>query len=88
VVEVVENKPMSKPIVEVSNVVTTKAPNPHGDKIYKILKENVDLNRYSSFTNLVTKNTKAQQVVKKYVVENKISGDKLKLVLDYLTEKF
>jgi hypothetical protein len=88
VVEVVENKPVSKPLVEVSEIVTTKVSNPHGDKIYKILKENVDLNKYSSFTNLVTKNTKAQQVVKKYVVENKISGDKLKSVLDYLTEKF
>ena len=93
VVEVIEEKESSKALVEVTEISyidnTSKAEVNNGEQIYNLLvKENVNLGRYESLTELLTYNMRANKLVKSYIAEHKISGDKLDSTLSYLVDKF
>lgn len=93
VVEMIEEKKSDKPLVEVLEVSyidnVAKAEKNPGEEIYNLLvKENLNLARYKTLTELLTYNLKAKRLVKGYLEENNISGEKLNSTLSYLVDKF
>lgn len=95
VVEVIEEKKSSKPLVEVteisyiSNNKPTIVSDSDGEKIYNLLvKENVDFKKYASLNKMLKYSSTAKQVIKNYITENQISGTKLDSTLGYLVDKF
>lgn len=93
VVEVLEDKKVPKALVEVVDVSyidnTSKVKADAGEEIYNLLlRENVNLKKYKTLSELLTYNIKANRLVKGYIAEHKISGDKLDSTLSYLVDKF
>lgn len=98
VVEMIEEKTPSKPLVEVKEVsyiedkpktnIKVNSGN-DGEKIYNLLVERkVKLNNYKNLKGMLKYNPTAKQIVKGYLNENKISGHKLESTLKYLADKF
>jgi hypothetical protein len=94
VVEMIEDKASSKPLVEVKEVsyVQEKSKvdfNNSGENIYNLLIENkIKFKNYENLTEMLKYNSKAKQIIKGYLDENHISGKKLESTLRYLTDKF
>jgi hypothetical protein len=95
VVEVIEEKKSSKPLVEVTEISyinndkSIAVSDSDGEKIYSLLvKENIDFKKYNSLNKMLKYNVKAKQVIANFIVENNISGKKLDATLEYLVDKF
>ena len=93
VVEVIEEKEISKALVEVTDISyidnNIKAERNTGEEIYDLLiRENVRVDKYKTLDELITYNLKDKRLVKGYLAENQISGDKLDSALRYLVDKF
>lgn len=94
-VEMIEEKTSSKPLVEVTEVSyidhdTKKVSSEtDGEKIYKkLVKENINIKKYSSLDVMLKSDKKAKTIVKNYIVENQLSGEVLESTLSYLVDKF
>lgn len=95
VIEIIEEKASSKPLVEITDVtyighdIEKVNSETDGEKIYKkLMKENINLKKYPSLDVMLKTEKKAKTIVKKYIVENEISGELLESTLRYLVDKF
>jgi len=94
-VEMMEEEETSlKPLVEVTEVSYTDSTpkvdsENHGDKVFrKLVKENVDFNKYKTLDSMLKQNVKARRILKNYISENKLSEKSLESTLEYLVDKF
>jgi hypothetical protein len=97
VIEIIEEKTPSKPLVEVTGIhyhdedndTKKVSSNVNGERIYeRLISENINFNKYSSLASMFKENRKAKTIVRSYINENKISGETLESTLKYLVDKF